>query len=68
MKTFDRNYYGISDLGLTLPYFEFLSLYLNMFDKNLHFLCKKFQFLSNISKYRPKNSKCGRIKPRSDIP
>ena len=25
---FTRNYYGISDLGLTLPHFEFLGLYL----------------------------------------
>ena len=37
-KTFDivpdRNYYGISDLGLTLPHFEFLGLYLDMFDQN----------------------------------
>ena len=31
-------------------------------------LCKKFQFWSTISKYRAKNSKCGRVKPRSDIP
>ena len=64
---FTRNYYGISDLGLTLPHFEFLGLYLNMFDQNLHFLCKKLQFWSKISKYKPKNSKCGRVKPRSDI-
>ena len=64
---FTRNYYGILDLGLTLPHFEFLSLYLNMFDQNLQFLCTKLQFWSNISKYRPKQSKCGRVKPRSNI-
>ena len=63
-----RNYHGISDLGFTLPHFEFLSLYLGIFDQNYHFLCKKIQFWSNISKYRPKNSKCGRVKPRSDVP
>ena len=37
----------------------------------MHFLCSQLQFLSNISKYtqyRPKNSKRGRVKPRSDIP
>ena len=61
-------YQKLSDLGLTLPHFEFLSLYLNMFDQNLQFLCTKLQFWSNISKYRPKNSKCGRVKPRFDIP
>ena len=32
------------------------------------FLRKKLQFWSKISKYRLKNSKCGRVKPRSDIP
>ena len=37
---FIRNYYGISDLGLTLPHFEFLSLYLDMFDQNSSFLQK----------------------------
>ena len=57
-----------SDLGFTLPHFKFLSLYLNKFDKILHFVCKKLQFWSTISKYRAKNSKCGRVKPRSDIP
>ena len=31
-------------------------------------LFKKLQFRSNISKYRLKNSKCGKVKPRSDIP
>ena len=31
---FIRNYYGISDLGLTLPHFEFLRLYLDMSDQN----------------------------------
>ena len=65
---FTRHYCGISDLGLTLPHFEFLSLYLNMFDQNLHFLCKKLQFWSNISKFRVKKPKCGRVKSRSDIP
>ena len=34
----------------------------------LHFMCTKLEFDQNISKYRPKNSKCGRAKPRSDIP
>ena len=29
-----RNYYRISDLGLTLPHFEFFSLYLDIFDQN----------------------------------
>ena len=64
---FTRNYNRISDLGLIFPHFEFLSLYLDIFDQNHNFLCKKLQFWSNISKYRPKNSKCGRVKPRSDI-
>ena len=64
---FTSKYYRISDLGLTFPHFEFSSLYLDIFDQNLRFLCKKFQFWSNISKYRLKNSKCGRVKPRSDI-
>ena len=50
----------------TLPHFEFWSLYLNIFDQNHHLLCKKLQFLSTISKYKPKNSKCGRLKPISD--
>ena len=45
---FTWNYYGISDLGLTLPHFEFLCLYLNMFDQNLYFLCTNLQFWSNI--------------------
>ena len=35
----------VSDLGLSPPHFEFFSLYLNMFDQNLQFLCKKLQFL-----------------------
>ena len=39
-----------------------------MIDPNLYFQCKKIQFWSNISKYWPKNSKCGRAKPWSDIP
>ena len=65
---FTSKYYRISDLGLTFPQFEFSSLYLDIFDQNLHFLCKNLQFWPNISKYRPKNSKCGRLKPRSDIP
>ena len=54
---FCRNYYGISDLGLTFPHFEFLSLYLDIFDQNLHFLCKKLQFWSNMLK----NSKCVKV-------
>ena len=64
---FTRNYYRISDLGLTLPHFEFLSLYLDMFDQNWSFLHKIWRFWSNISKYRLENSKCGKVKPRSDI-
>ena len=32
------------------------------------FLYKKLHFWSSISNYRLKNSKCGRVKPRSDIP
>ena len=48
--------------------FWVLSLYLHMLDQNLHFLCKKLQFWSKIFIYRLKNSKCGRVKPRSDIP
>ena len=39
-------------------------MYLDIFDKNLHFLCKKLRFWSNISKYRLKNSKWGKLKPR----
>ena len=34
----------------------------------LRFLHKKWRFWSNITKYRLKNSKWGRVKPRSDIP
>ena len=49
---FTRNYYGISDLGLTLPHFEFLGLYLDMFDQNWSFVHKKWRFWSNIFKYR----------------
>ena len=64
---FTRNYNGISDLGLTLPHFEFLSLYLDMFDQNWSFVHKKWIFWSKMFKYRLKNSKCGRLKPRSDI-
>ena len=37
------------------------------FKMSLHFLCSKLQFSSNISKCRPKYSKCGRVKPRSDV-
>ena len=36
-------------------------------DQNLYFLCKKLQFWSNISKDRLINSKCGSVKPRSNI-
>ena len=60
---FTSKYCRISDLDLTFPHFEFSSLYLDMFDKNLHFLCKKLQFWSNTSIHRLKNSKCGRVKP-----
>ena len=41
---FTRNYYGISDLGLTLPHFEFLGLYLDMVDQNWSFLQKNEDF------------------------
>ena len=36
---FIRNQYGISDLGFTLPYFEFLSLYLGMFEIKIEPYC-----------------------------
>ena len=62
------NYYGISDLGLTISHFDFLSLYLDMFDQNWSFVHKKCRFLSNIFDYWIINSKCGKVKPRSDIP
>ena len=67
-----RNYYRISDLGLTLPHFEFLSVCLDMFDQNRSFLHKKKDFdqiylNTRTTKYRLKNSKCGKFKPRSDI-
>ena len=60
--------YGISDLDINLPHFEFFSLYLHMFDQNLFFFAKRLQFWSNISKYRLKNSTCGKVEPWSDIP
>ena len=34
----------MSDLGLNLPHFEFLSLYLGMFDQNWSFLHKNEDF------------------------
>ena len=39
-----------------------------MFDQNWSLWNKKWRFWSNILKYRLKNSKRGRVKPRSDIP
>ena len=39
---------GISDLDLSLPHFEFLSLYLNMVDQNLHFFVQKASILINL--------------------
>ena len=33
-----------SDLGLTFPHFVFLSLFIDTFDQNLHFLWKHFNF------------------------
>jgi hypothetical protein len=45
----------VSDLGSTLPYFEFLSLSLNMFGQNLHFCAQSFNFDQTYLKYRPKN-------------
>ena len=41
---FTRNYYGISDLGLTLPHFGFLGLYLDMFDQNWSSVDKNWRF------------------------
>ena len=38
-----------------------------MFDQNWSFLHKKWRFWTNISKHRLENSKCGKVKPRSDI-
>ena len=32
------------------------------------FWAQSFNFDQSLPKYRPKNSKCGRVKPRSDIP
>ena len=43
-----RNYYRISDLGLIFPHFEFLSLYLDVFDQSLNFFEKKLQFLLTV--------------------
>ena len=39
-----RNYYGISDLGLTLPHYEFWRLYLDMFDQIEAFITKNEDF------------------------
>ena len=38
-----------------------------MFVQNWSFLRKKLRFWSNICNYRLKNSKCRRVKPRSDV-
>ena len=50
-KTFDTSpeiiMEHVSDLGLTLTHFEFLGLYLDMFDKNWSFVPKKLRFWSN---------------------
>ena len=43
---FIEKYNRISDLGLTLPHFEFLSLYLDMLDQNWSFLHKKWRLWS----------------------
>ena len=48
----------ISDLGLTLPPFEFLSLYLHMFDQNLHFLHKKLRIHSRPDRNQSKLTVC----------
>jgi len=32
------------DLGFTFPHFEFFSLYLHMYDQNLNFFAKSFNF------------------------
>ena len=40
-KTFD--YYGISDLGLTFPHFEFVGLYLDLLFK-IEALCTKNEY------------------------
>ena len=39
-----EKHYGISDLGLILPYFEFLGLYLDVFDQNWSFVHKNEDF------------------------
>ena len=44
LLVWSSNYYRISDLGLTFPHFDFMSLYLDIFDQNLHFVCKNLQF------------------------
>ena len=48
--------------------FNFSTLWVFESVFRFHFWCNKLQFWSNISKYRLKNSKCGSVKPRSDIP
>ena len=49
---FTRNYYEISDLGLTYPHFEFLSLYLHVWSKspNVKSFCKQKSKLRIYSK------------------
>jgi hypothetical protein len=42
-----------------------ISFWIATFEKKVN---KEIQFWSNIYKYRLKKSKCGRVKPRSDIP
>ena len=67
-KTFDIlpeiTCYEISDLGLTLPHFEFLSLYL-YYVWSLKLFAQKMKILIT---YINEGSKCGRVNPRSDIP
>ena len=69
-KTFDISSDMImEDLGLTLPNFEFLSLYLDMFDQNWSFLQKNEDF---DQKFLNKGSKTQNLEElilfRSDIP
>ena len=44
LRYITKNYNGISDLGLTLPHFEFLSLYLFMVDQIFIFCAQNINF------------------------
>ena len=52
----------MSDLSLTLPHIEFLSLHLYLI--KVEAFCTKNE---DLDQYRLDNSKCGKVKPRSDI-